>query len=107
MIAVVGANLLVKIGAGPPGLSPAWPLSLVNGYTTLGAASFALGLMFYVSVLRTLPLNVAQSMFAAQYVFVIFASVLLLGEPVSPLRWAGIALNADGIVIVGWTTQWS
>jgi uncharacterized membrane protein len=54
----------------------------------------------YSLVLRILPLNVAQSFTAAQFIAVILASTIVLGEAVSVQRWLGIVMINGGIVIV-------
>lgn len=103
----VAGHLLLKVGVQGLGLADAWPLSLVSWRSVAGAASFGMGLLLYATVLQRLPLNVAQSIFAAQFVAVILASGLVLGEPISLARWLGIILIASGIALVGWTTEWT
>jgi drug/metabolite transporter (DMT)-like permease len=55
--------------------------------------------------LRRVPLNIAQVLAAAQFVGVVIAAGLVLGEPISPARWLGIACIGLGIVLVGLTAQ--
>jgi len=95
------ANILLKTGAtlAPPGQFE----QLLNWRITLGLCSFAVAACFYVLVLQWLPLNVAQSFTAAQFVAVILASALVLSEPIGPGQWLGISLIALGIVVVGWS----
>jgi uncharacterized membrane protein len=50
--------------------------------------------------LRVPPLNVAQSYAAAQFVAVILASAILLGESIIVMRWLGIILITAGILVV-------
>ncbi len=98
------ANLLLKTGAVAGRESGgAWWEQLLNWRIAAGFASFAVAALFYTLVLRTVPLNVAQSFTAAQFVAIILASALVLAEPISAARWAGIALIACGIAIVGWS----
>jgi len=98
------ANLLLKTGAvatsGTPGFS-----GFANWRVVVGLASFGLAGLLYAVVLRWLPLNVAQSFAAAQFIAVIVASALVLSEPISAGQWLGIALIAAGIVTVGVTSQ--
>jgi len=42
---------------------------------------------------------------AAQFVGVVIAASLVLGEPISPARWLGIACISFGIFLVGLTAQ--
>jgi undecaprenyl phosphate-alpha-L-ara4N flippase subunit ArnE len=101
ILLTVTANLLLKSGASAPGASSHNLLGLINWRVIAGLASFALGAVFYVLILTKLPLNVAQSFAALQFVAVVLASWLVLGEPIDGLRWAGIALIGAGILLVG------
>lgn len=100
----VAGNLLLKTGVGRPGIAAAWPLSLVNTYTVVGLVAFAVAVTGYAGLLRTLPLNVAQSIFSLQFVAVVLASSFVLGEPISPTRWLGIGMIATGVLVVAWTS---
>ena len=60
---------------------------------------------FYILILQWLPLNVAQSFAAAQFIAVILASSWFLSEPIEPSQWLGIGLIALGIVVVGWSQR--
>jgi drug/metabolite transporter (DMT)-like permease len=94
----VAANLLMKVGSQDP------PSPLLLGFlswrTVLGLAAFGFGGLFYAAALRFLPLNLAQSYAAAQFIAVIVAAKLVLGEPVPPARWVGISMIMAGILIV-------
>ena len=98
------ANLLLKTGAvmGREA-GGAWWAQLLNWRIAAGFASFAVAALFYTVVLRTVPLNVAQSFTAAQFVAIVLASAIVLSEPITGMRWLGIALIASGIAIVGWS----
>ncbi len=100
----VVANLLLKT-AGAMGLAAGlpWWAQLYQWRTLAGFASFAAAAVFYMVVLRSLPLNVAQSFTAAQFLGIIVASALVLGEPIPPGRWVGFALIVAGILVVAWT----
>lgn len=98
----VAANLLMKTGASSSsGVS--FLSKLFSPTVLLGLACFGSAAVIYVLILSWLPLNVAQSFAAAQFVAVILAARLLLAEPIGMLQWAGIALIAAGIAIVGWS----
>jgi drug/metabolite transporter (DMT)-like permease len=69
--------------AGVP--EPLRVLFRVLGWESIaGLALFGCGGIVYAILLRRVPLNVAMSFTAAQFVGVIFAASLVLGEPVSP-----------------------
>ncbi len=99
---VVG-NLLLKVGSGEQGVSTVWPFSLLNMQTFLGAISFCFALTLYLMVLKRTSLNLAQSIFAAQFVLVIFAANIILNEPIGMYRWLGIALIGLGLLIIAVT----
>jgi undecaprenyl phosphate-alpha-L-ara4N flippase subunit ArnE len=94
----VAANLLMKLGseAAPSPLL----LGLMSWRTVYGLIAFGCGGLFYAVVLHFLPLNVAQSLAAAQFIAVIIASKLVLGEPIDFGRWIGISMIAAGIIVV-------
>jgi undecaprenyl phosphate-alpha-L-ara4N flippase subunit ArnE len=96
----VAANLLMKLGSGDA-RSPLL-FDLLSWRTVLGLSVFGCAGLFYAWVLRVLPLNVAQSYAAAQFVAVIIASRLILSEPIPLTRWAGISMIALGIVVVAY-----
>ena len=98
------ANLLLKTGAMMGREAGGeWWMQLANWRILAAFSSFAVAVLFYTWLLRTVPLNVAQSFTAAQFVFTILAAAAILGEPVGGVRWIGIALIAAGIAVVGWS----
>ncbi len=100
----VGANLLLKAGAMAPAADRV--LFGVLGWTSVaGLALFGVGGLAYAVLLRSVPLNVAQVFAATQFIGVILASYLVLGEPISPARWAGIACTAVSVAVVGATAR--
>jgi drug/metabolite transporter (DMT)-like permease len=101
----VVANLLLKTGAVSSEPRAAQIAHLLNWRVMLGLGSFGLAACFYILVLQWLPLNVAQSFAAAQFVAVILASAWLLSEPIGASQWVGIALIALGIAVVGWSQR--
>jgi undecaprenyl phosphate-alpha-L-ara4N flippase subunit ArnE len=97
---IVG-NLALKVGAERQGIGSTWPLTVVNGHIVSAAAAFVFAFLFYAMLLKRLPLNLAQAIMSLQFVLVILAAALLLGENVGRLRWLGVALMAIGLLIVG------
>lgn len=98
-LSTVAANLLLKLGAAEAGRAGGLG-ALVNWRIGLGLACFAVAAAFYVLVLRWLPLNVAQSFLAAQFIGVVLGAYFILGEPLTLLRLVGITLIATGIAVV-------
>jgi len=101
IIFTVVGNLFLKMGAMTDGISDSWPLSLVNIKVFIGLVCFACGVLFYGALLQRLPLNVAQSIFSIQFVAVILAATIILGEPISLTTWIGILLVSCGLAIIG------
>ena len=99
----VAANLMLKLGAGA---SEADRFCGLLGWKSLaGLALFGCGGILYAFLLRRVPLNIAQVFTSAQFVGVIVAASLVLGEPISAARWLGIACIALGIALVGLTAN--
>jgi len=104
MFCTVAGNLLLKTGVQHRGVGDVWPFSLLNLQTFLGAVVFSLAMIFYMMVLKRMSLNLAQSIFALQFVLVIIAANVFLGEPIGWLRWLGIAMIAAGLLVISFTS---
>ncbi|MBO6782211.1 MAG: EamA family transporter [Alphaproteobacteria bacterium] len=102
---MVSANLLLKVGSGVSDTRMSFLHPALNIYVLGSLAAFTAAFGFYFFILKSTPLNVAQSLAAAQFVAIIFAANLVLGEPIGLLRWAGILLISIGILLVGLSTD--
>ena len=100
----VAANLMLKIGAAAPPADRVF-FGLFGWKSAAGLALFGCGGILYAVLLRSIPLNLAQVFAASQFVGVVLAAGLVLGEPISPARWIGIAFVSLGILMVGLTAQ--
>ncbi len=100
----VVANLLLKVGAtmGREAGGALW-MQLMNWRVFAGLAAFGTAALAYIVLLRLIPLNVALSYTAAQWVATVAASAFVLSEPIGGLRLVGLALIGTGIVIVAST----
>jgi drug/metabolite transporter (DMT)-like permease len=93
-------NVLMKLGASVPlGERPIF--EIIAWQTCAGIAIFAVAVIIYAILLQWLPLSVAQSFAALQFVASVIASAWVLGEPISLPRWIGIVLIAVGVLTVG------
>jgi len=99
----VVANLLLKTGVMEGRGEATWWMQFANWKVAAGLASFGTAALLYIVVLRILPLNVALSYTAAQWVATVAASAFVLSEPIGGLRLAGLALIGAGIAIVAST----
>jgi drug/metabolite transporter (DMT)-like permease len=97
----VAANLTLKIAGRHPGIGDSWPLTIINGRMLAAAGFFAMAFLFYAMLLKRIPLSLAQAILSTQFVLVILAANLLLREPIAAMRWAGIAIVAFGIIVIG------
>ena len=77
----------------------------VLGWKSAGLALFGCAGIIDAPLLRRVPLNLTQAFTAAQFVGVVLAAGLVLGEPISPARWLGIACICFGILLVGLTAK--
>jgi drug/metabolite transporter (DMT)-like permease len=100
----VVANLLLKLGATTPA-DERIVFGIVDWKVLAGLVAFGCSAVIYAALLESVPLNVAQSFAAAQFVAVIVASNQLLNEPIPGLRWAGILLISAGIFLTGMTVK--
>lgn len=104
MISMTSAgNLLMKLGSATPP-EQRFLFGLLGFKTMLGIAIFAGSVLLYARILEDLPLNVAQSFAALQFVAVLLAANFVLGEPITALRAVGMGLIVAGIVMVGTTS---
>ena len=69
---------------------------LAVALTLYGAATAA-----WILILREIQLSAIYPLMALSFVFVPLASSILLGESITPLYWAGVALLIGGLVIIG------
>ena len=99
----VVANLFLKTGATGMEAGIGGFLSrLFSWRVIIGLSFFGSSAMIYMVILSWIPLSVAQSFAAAQFVAVILASWIILAEPIAGIQWIGMGLIAIGIAVVGW-----
>jgi drug/metabolite transporter (DMT)-like permease len=114
MIVVFAPLGNVLLGKGMKSVGPAthWSLAdlgaifvriLSSGYVWLGVASLLTFFVAYMLVLTWADYSYVQPASSFSYAMVALLGYFLLGEVISPLRWAGIALICFGVLIVGHT----
>jgi len=105
-------NVLLSKGMKGIGSAKNWTLAdvfpiflkiLSSGYIWLGIACLLSFFVAYMLVLTWADYSYVQPASAFSYAIVAVLSYLLLGEVVSPLRWAGIAVICVGVFVVGRT----
>lgn len=71
-----------------------------NPWLLLGVALQATFFFLYLTLLSRANVSLVLPMTAIDYIVVAFLAQLLLGEPVTPTRWAGIGLIVAGVFLV-------
>lgn len=94
----VAANLLLKTSA-TGSLSMG---SVLQWRVIFAMTCFGLSVCFYFALMHWLPLNIATSFAGVQYVGVVIAAWLVLGERITPGQWMGMLLIFTGIGLIGW-----
>jgi drug/metabolite transporter (DMT)-like permease len=87
----------------PGDLLPILLKILSSGYIWLGIACLLTFFVAYMLVLTWADYSYVQPASAFSYAIVALLSYFLLGEVVSPLRWAGIVVICVGVFVVGRT----
>ena len=65
-----------------------------------GFILYGLSSVLWIAVVSKVDLSLAYPMVSAAYVIVFLASWLILGEQISPLRAAGLAVIVTGVVMI-------
>lgn len=78
---------------------------LATPYMWAGMAAYVLSLTMYLVLLSRVPLNIATSIAALNFIAVLVASRIFLGEAIPVLRYVGFACILLGLYIVTWTTR--
>ena len=107
LLGVVG-QLILKRGMaalGPLTLRPEslWhvvSLLAFNPLVILGLAVYVSGTFFWLLALSRVDLSFAYPFASLNYVFVLFASWVLLGERLTPIRLLGVAVIMLGVVAI-------
>jgi uncharacterized membrane protein len=109
-------NVLLGKGMKHVGKVAAWPPDAFfhlgvrvfsSGTIWLGVASLITFFLAYMLVLSWADYSYVQPASSFAYAVVALLGYLLLGEAVSPLRWAGIAVICLGVFVVGRTNPQS
>jgi multidrug transporter EmrE-like cation transporter len=103
------AQLLLKVATRPLGHFTVFDFDTLNSsiFILLKSMPFWAGMLCYaasicvwLAALSKAPVSTAYPMLSLGYVVVAFASVLWLGETMSPAKVLGIALICAGVVLV-------
>lgn len=70
-------------------------------FIVVGLVVYALSTLIYFYTLSRRSLSWSYSFGGLSYIFASILAFLVLGEPVSPLRWIGIGIIAVGTAVIG------
>jgi uncharacterized membrane protein len=101
----VAGNFFLSLGLrhrAPAGLSAplSWLEALASPWVLLGVSALALWMLSRLALLSWADLSWVVPVTASGYALTALAGRLLLGEQISPLRWAGILLITLGVLLV-------
>ncbi len=99
----VTASMMLRLGAAAPASERMFH-GLFAWRSAAGLALFGCSGIIDVLLLQQVPLNLAQAFVITQFVGVALAASFVLGEPISRLRWLGIAFICLGVSLAGLTT---
>ena len=110
VLTTVLANVMQKKAVLSLGTVSGLSLTFVRGmisspYLWVAILSYMLALASYLVLLSRVPLNVATSIAALNFVAVLVAARVVFGEPIPALRYLGFACILCGIYIVGLTQR--
>lgn len=74
---------------------------VTNPNIWIGFLGFALGSIFWLSVISRVPLSLAYPMLGLMYVIIVIESWIFLGEGLHPLRVLGALVVGLGVAMVG------
>ena len=98
-LAVVLIGLALVALAGRLTIGPISPLAWASAIVS-GLLYYATAYWLYLSALRVLPASVASASFYLIPVFGVAASVVLLGERLEPIQWAGAIVVVVAVAVV-------
>ena len=99
------AQISLKIGVRDVGFTFATILStkIFNIYIVSGILLYILAMATWMLVLTTADMSFLYPFLALGDIVVVLLSIVILGEYVSGLRWAGILLVVSGVTLVSRT----
>lgn len=74
--------------------------SLASAWVWAGILCYIISFVFWLKVLRVLPLNIAFSLANIEQIFVPIASYVFLGEAIGLMRAAGIGVVLLGVWVI-------
>ncbi len=95
----VSGQIMMKLGMPESGSLTAKSV-LTSPLLVAGAVCYAASFFSWLQVLSLLPLSIAMPSMSINFVFVVFASSWILGEPVNSFKLIGTALIIGGVFFI-------
>lgn len=70
-------------------------------FVLLGFILYGISTVIYFYILSRTSLGWAYSFSGLSYLFTVVFAAVLLGEAISPLRWAGVIVIVAGVAMIG------
>jgi drug/metabolite transporter (DMT)-like permease len=104
-LTATASEICLKVGASEtaahPAILPWLGLSgLESKWVWFGIVLTLLSFLAWIRAIREIPLSIAFTCSNVVHVFMPLGCWLLLGETISPRRWAGIALVLVGLLVI-------
>lgn len=99
---LASGQIFFKLGLGKMGgvsLDNAWK-ALFNYYIIAGLFLYVFATLIWFVVLSRVPLSVAYPVQSIAYVFGLLAALFIFNEPVSFIKWVGMAVIMVGVFII-------
>lgn len=75
-----------------------WQTKLASPWLWLAMASLAIGMLFWLIALQSVPVGVAYPMLSLNFVWITLASRFLFAEQTDLRHWLGIVLIIGGVI---------
>lgn len=95
-----GMNMVGVLHLNPEQFIPLLLKAFTNIYVLAGFALIFAGSIFWLAVISRVDLSWAYPMLSLGYILVVAESWMLLNEPVTPLRLAGVLVICLGVFIL-------
>ncbi|MEK4061086.1 MULTISPECIES: EamA family transporter [Paenibacillus] len=102
IIMLASGQILFKLGLGKMGgvsLDNAWK-ALFNLYIIAGLFLYVFATLIWFVVLSRIPLSVAYPVQSIAYVLGLLAALFIFNEPVTLIKWVGMAVIMVGVLII-------
>jgi len=101
VLSTVASQVLFKFGVKYSGNSVISISSLFNPYVLGGLFFSVASIASWLIALSKLNLSVAYPFMSLTFPLVLICSIFFFNEPISLMRWSGVALIMMGLIVIG------